>query len=151
MRIACAFDHAGLPLREPLMALLAGDGHEVIDLGTDSPEPVDYPDKALDVARAVLSGSAERGLLACGSGAGVAIAASKVPGIRAACAHDTYTAHQGVEHDDVNVLCLGARVIGPALAEDIVRAFLGGSFSGEDRHRRRLAKVEAIERGEGLR
>ncbi len=147
MRVACAFDHAGLPLREELIALLHQTGHEVIDLGTDSPEPVDYPDKAVEVGRAVLSGAAERGLLACGSGAGVAIAASKMPGIRAACAHDTYTAHQGVEHDDVNVLCLGARVIGPALATDIVRAFLGASFTGEERHQRRLDKVAAIERG----
>lgn len=147
MRVACAFDHAGLPLREELIALLHETGHEVIDLGTDSPEPVDYPDKAVEVGRAVLSGAAERGLLACGSGAGVAIAASKMPGIRAACAHDTYTAHQAVEHDDVNVLCLGSRVIGPALATDIVRAFLGASFTGEERHQRRLDKVAAIERG----
>ncbi|MEJ7717661.1 MAG: ribose 5-phosphate isomerase B [Thermoleophilaceae bacterium] len=147
MRVACAFDHAGLPLREELIALLHETGHEVIDLGTDSSEPVDYPDKAVEVGRAVLSGAAERGLLACGSGAGVAIAASKMPGIRAACAHDTYTAHQAVEHDDVNVLCLGSRVIGPALATDIVRAFLGASFTGEERHQRRLDKVAAIERG----
>ena len=146
MRIACAFDHAGLPLREPLLALLREAGHEAIDLGTDSTEPVDYPDKAVEVGRAVLSGAAERGVLACGSGAGVAIAASKIPGIRAACAHDTYTAHQGVEHDDVNVLCLGARVVGPALAGDVVRAFLGASFTGEERHVRRLDKVAAIER-----
>jgi ribose 5-phosphate isomerase B len=150
VRVACAFDHAGQPLRETVVELLRETGHEVLDLGTDSSVPVDYPDKALDVARAVLSGSADRGILACGSGAGVAIAASKVPGIRAACAHDTYTAHQGVEHDDVNVLCLGARVIGPALAGDIVRAFLAASFSGEERHRRRLGKIEAIERAAGL-
>jgi ribose 5-phosphate isomerase B len=149
MRIACAFDHAGLPLREPLLELLRHAGNEVIDLGTDRADPVDYPDKALEVARAILSGSADRGVLACGSGAGVAIAASKVPGIRAACAHDTYTAHQAVEHDDVNVLCLGARVIGPALASDIVRAFTRAEFTGEERHRRRLGKIEEIERGQG--
>jgi ribose 5-phosphate isomerase B len=148
VRIACAFDHAGLPLRQTLLDLLRDAGHEVIDLGTDRDDPIDYPDKAVEVARAVLSGSAERGVLACGSGAGVAIAASKVPGIRAACAHDTYTAHQAVEHDDVNVLCLGARVIGPALASDIVLAFTRADFTGEERHVRRLGKIEAIERGE---
>ena len=145
MRIACAFDHAGFPLREMVLSTVAGEGHEVVDLGVDSAEPVDYPDTALTVARALRGGEAERGLLVCGSGAGVAIAACKVPGIRAATAHDTYTAHQAVEHDDVNVLCLGARVIGPALAEDIIRAYLGASFSGEERHVRRLSKILAIE------
>jgi len=147
VRIACGFDHAGVPLRGEALAVLADAGHEVLDLGTDSLEPVDYPDVALDVARAVLSGSAERGVLVCGSGAGVAVAASKVPGIRAATCHDTYTAHQAVEHDDVNVLCLGARVVGPELAADILRAFAAAVYSGEERHERRLAKVAAIERG----
>jgi len=148
VRIACAFDHAGVPLRGETLEVLAEAGHDLIDLGTDSTEPVDYPDMALAVARAVLSGSAERGVLVCGSGAGVAVAASKVPGIRAATCHDTYTAHQAVEHDDVNVLCLGARVVGGALAADILRAFTAARYSGEERHRRRLAKVDAIERGE---
>ncbi|MGI8438662.1 MAG: ribose 5-phosphate isomerase B [Thermoleophilaceae bacterium] len=148
MRIACAFDHAGVPLREETLGVLAEAGHEVLDLGTDSTESVDYPDMALAVARAVLSGSAERGVLVCGSGAGVAVAASKVPGIRAATCHDTYTAHQAVEHDDVNVLCLGARVVGADLAADIIRAFVAAEYSGEERHRRRLAKIGAIERGE---
>ncbi len=147
MRIACAFDHAGVPLREVTLGVLAEAGHEVIDLGTDSTEPVDYPDVALAGARAMLSGSADRGVLVCGSGAGVAVAASKVPGIRAATCHDTYTAHQAVEHDDVNVLCLGARVIGSDLAAEILRAFAAARYSGEERHRRRLAKVDAIERG----
>jgi ribose 5-phosphate isomerase B len=147
MRIACGFDHAGVPLRDEALGVLTAAGHEVLDLGTDSLEPVDYPDVALAVARAVLSGSAERGVLVCGSGAGVAVAASKVPGIRAATCHDTYTAHQAVEHDDVNVLCLGARVVGPELAADILRAFAAASYSGEERHQRRLAKITAIERG----
>ncbi len=148
MRIACAFDHAGVPLREEVLATLAETGHEVIDLGTDTLDPVDYPDKAVEAGRAVLSGSAERAVIVCGSGAGVAVAANKMPGIRAACAHDTYTAHQAVEHDDVNVLCLGARVVGAALAADVVRAFVGASFTGEERHLKRLEKVAAIERGE---
>jgi ribose 5-phosphate isomerase B len=146
MRIACAFDHAGFPFRELTLATVRDEGHEAVDLGTDSTAPVDYPDTALDVARALRSGEADRGLLICGSGAGVAIAACKVPGVRAATAHDTYTAHQAVEHDDVNALCLGARVVGPAYAEEIIRAFLRAEFSGEDRHVRRLAKILAIER-----
>jgi len=145
MRIACAFDHAGFPFRELTFAVVASEGHEAVDLGTHSTEPVDYPDTAVDVARALRAGEAERGLLVCGSGAGVAIAACKVPGIRAATAHDTYTAHQAVEHDDVNVLCLGSRVVGPAYAEEILRAFLRATFSGEERHVRRLAKILAIE------
>lgn len=146
MRIACAFDHAGFPLRELILGVVADEGHEILDLGTDSTDPVDYPDTAMDVARALTSGEAERGLLVCGSGAGVAIAACKVPGVRAATAHDTYTAHQAVEHDDINALCLGARVVGPSYAEEIVRAFLRASFSGEERHARRLGKILAIER-----
>ena len=146
MRIACGFDHAGFPLKETILATLDEAGHEPLDLGTDSTKPVDYPDKALAVARAVLDGDADRGVIVCGSGAGVSVAASKVTGIRAATVHDSYTAHQGVEHDDLNVLCLGARVVGPALAGEIVRAFAGAGFTAEERHRRRLAKVEAIER-----
>ena len=145
MRIACAFDHAGFPLKPIVMETLQAAGHEVIDLGTDSTEPVDYPDKARDAADAVLGGRAERAVVVCGSGAGVAVAACKFPGIRACTAHDTYTAHQAVEHDDINVLCLGARVIGPALAAEIIAAFSLAEFSGEERHVRRLRKIEAIE------
>ncbi len=149
MRIACGFDHAGFPLKEVVLATLREAGHEPIDLGTNSTEPVDYPDVALAVCRAVRGGEAERGVVVCGSGAGVAVAAAKVPGIRAATVHDTYTAHQGVEHDDMNVLCMGARVIGSNLAHDILLAYAAASFTGEERHRRRLAKIETIER-EGL-
>jgi ribose 5-phosphate isomerase B len=145
MRIACAFDHAGFPLKPVVMETLRAAGHEVVDLGTDSTDPVDYPDKARDAAGAVLGGDAERAVIVCGSGAGVAVAACKFPGIRACTAHDTYTAHQAVEHDDVNVLCLGARVIGPALAAEIVAAYALAEFTGEERHRRRLAKIAAIE------
>ncbi len=148
MKIACGFDHAGFPLKETVLDVLRDEGHEVIDLGTHSAEPVDYPDVAVDVGEAVRGGAAERGVLVCGSGAGVAVAATKMAGIRAATVTDTYTAHQAVEHDDVNVLCLGARVIGPALAGDILRAFAAASFTGEERHQRRLDKVNAIERKE---
>jgi ribose 5-phosphate isomerase B len=145
MKIACAFDHAGFPLKPIVLETLQAAGHEVIDLGTDSTAPVDYPDKARDAANAVLGGQAARAVVVCGSGAGVAVAACKFPGIRAATAHDTYTAHQSVEHDDVNVLCLGARVVGPALAAEIVAAFSLAEFSGEERHVRRLGKIKAIE------
>ena len=142
MRIAVGFDHAGVPLREPVMEALRADGHEAADLGTCD----DYPDIAVIVCGAVLAGDAERGVLVCGSGAGVAVAACKFKGIRAAVAHDTYTAAQCVSHDDCNIACLGARVVGSAYAADIVRAFAGASFSGEERHRRRLEKVLEIER-----
>ncbi len=137
------------PLRDRLLAVIEEAGHEVLDLGTDSSEPIDYPDKALEVGRAVVSGQAERGILVCGSGAGVSVAASKIKGIRAATIHDTYTAHQGVEHDDVNVLCLGGRVIGVEVAAEIVRAFLAAEVSDEERHVRRRAKVDEIERTGG--
>jgi len=146
MTIACGFDHAGFPLKDDVLTILQEAGHDTLDLGTDSTAPVDYPDVALKVARAVRDGRAERGVLVCGSGAGVAVAATKVPGIRAATIHDTYTAHQAVEHDDVNVLCLGARVIGSALAADILRAYAHARFTGEERHERRLAQVAEIER-----
>jgi len=149
VRIACAFDHAGFPLKPVVLATLQDAGHEPVDLGTHSTDPVDYPDVALWAARAVRSGEAERAVVVCGSGAGVAVAASKVDGIRACTAHDTYTAHQAVEHDDVNVLCLGARVIGPALAAEVLKAYAGARFSGEERHRLRLEKVAAIERDRG--
>jgi ribose 5-phosphate isomerase B len=145
MRIACAFDHAGFPLKQIVLEVVREEGHEAVDLGTNSTDPVDYPDTARSAADAVREGRAERAVVVCGSGAGVAVAACKVPGIRAACTHDTYSAHQCVEHDDVNVLCLGARVIGPALAREVIAAFLGASFTGEERHVRRLNKVNAIE------
>jgi ribose 5-phosphate isomerase B len=149
MRIAVAADHAGFPLKQLAIDTARAAGHSVTDLGTSSADvAVDYPDTARDAASAIRSGEADRAIIVCGSGAGVAIAASKFDGIRAAVAHDTYTAHQAVEHDDVNVLCLGGRVVGSALAEEIMQAFLAASFSGEDRHRRRLAKIEAIEREE---
>lgn len=145
MRLAFSADHAGYHLKQELAAKVAQQGHEVIDLGTHSTAPVDYPDSAEAVARILREGQADRGILVCGSGAGASIAANKFPGIRAAVCHDTYTAHQAVEHDDMNVLCLGSRVIGPALAFDLVRAFVDATFSGEDRHLRRLHKIFDIE------
>jgi ribose 5-phosphate isomerase B len=148
--VACGFDHAGFPLRARLLPLIEELGHEVLDLGTDSTEPIDYPDKALEVGRAIVSGQAERGIIVCGSGAGVSVAACKIRGIRAATIHDTYTAHQGVEHDAVNVLCLGGRVIGEEVAAEIVVAFLGAVISSEERHVRRRAKVDQIERTGGV-
>jgi ribose 5-phosphate isomerase B len=146
MKVACAFDHAGFPLKELVLEVVRERGHEPVDLGTNSTDPVDYPDVARAAADHVREGRAERAVVVCGSGAGVAVAACKVPDIRAACAHDTYTAHQCVEHDDCNVLCLGARVVGPALARDVIVAFLGAAFTGEERHVRRLGKITAIER-----
>jgi ribose 5-phosphate isomerase B len=145
MRIACAFDHAGFPLKPVVLATLEAAGHEPLDLGTFSVDPVDYPDIARLGSEAVLDGRAERAVVVCGSGAGVAVAACKIPGIRATVGHDTYTAHQAVEHDDVNVLCLGARVVGPAYAAEIIAAFSHARFTNEERHVRRLAKVQAIE------
>jgi ribose 5-phosphate isomerase B len=146
MNVACGFDHAGFPLKDRVLEILRDEGHEVIDLGTNSTDPVDYPDCAEKVGDAVREGLAERGVLVCGSGAGVAVAACKMAGIRAVTAHETYTAHQSVEHDNVNVLCFGARVIGPELAADILRAFIRAEFTGEERHVRRLRKIDAIER-----
>jgi ribose 5-phosphate isomerase B len=145
MRIALSADHAGYLLKNELAARLAQQQHDVIDLGTHSAAPVDYPDSARAVAAALLDGQADRGIIVCGSGAGVSIAANKFPGIRAAVCHDTYTAHQAVEHDDMNVLCLGARVVGGALALDLVSAFLGARFSGQERHQRRLDKILEFE------
>ncbi len=149
MRIAVGADHGGFPLKGRIIAFLQESGHEVLDLGTHSTEPVDYPDFARAIAQSVLCGEAERGILICGSGVGACIAANKFPGIRAALCHDTFSARQGVEDDDAQVLCLGARVIGPELAVEVVRAFLGARFSGLERHRRRLAKVLEIEKGAG--
>ena len=146
MRIACAFDHAGFPLKQFVLETLRALGHETVDLGTGSTEPVDYPDVARRAADAVRGGQAERAVVVCGSGAGVAVAACKFPGVRAFVAHDTYTAHQAVEHDDGNVLCLGGRVIGSALAAEVLAAFAAASFTGEERHVRRLGKIAEIER-----
>ena len=145
MRIALSADHAGYHLKQELAAGLVKQGHDVLDLGTHSTDPVDYPDCAEAVAGAVTGGRADRGLIVCGSGAGVSIAVNKFPGIRASVCHDCYTAHQAVEHDDMNVLCLGARVVGGALAAEIVQSFLTATFSGEERHQRRLNKILAIE------
>jgi ribose 5-phosphate isomerase B len=149
MIVACGFDHAGFLLRARLLPLIVAEGHEIVDLGADAPQPIDYPDKALEVGHAVASGRAERGIIVCGSGAGVSVAAGKIRGVRAATIHDTYTAHQAVEHDDVNVLCLGGRVVGVEVAVEIVTAFLRARLSGEERHVRRRAKVQEIERTAG--
>jgi len=146
LRIAIAADHGGFHLKTPLVEFLKKLGHEVIDLGTNSEEPVDYPDFARAVAQEILAKKAERGILICGSGVGACVTANKFPGIRAAICHDTFSAHQGVEDDDLNVLCLGARVVGPELAKDIIRVWISASFSGAERHRRRMAKVLEIER-----
>ncbi len=146
MKLAIGADHAGFPLKEYLIKYLRERGHEPVDVGTDSEQPVDYPDFAAAVAQKVISGEAERGIVVCGSGVGASIAANKIPGIYAALCHDTYSGHQGVEHDNMNVLCLGCRVVGPALAVEIVDAFLGAHFqTNEERHVRRHRKVLAIE------
>jgi ribose 5-phosphate isomerase B len=145
MRTAIGSDHAGFELKVTLAKLLRELGDELIDVGTYNTDPVDYPDFAEAVGKAVLDGRADRGVLICGSGIGASVAANKVRGIRAGLCHDTYSAHQGVEHDDMNVLVLGARVIGPALAAECVRAFAGAKFTREERHVRRLNKVKAIE------
>ena len=146
MRIAVGADHAGFPLNESIIAELESLGHEVIDFGThDGSQPDDYPDFAYKVARAVQREEADRGVIVCGSGVGATVTANKLKGIRACLCHDTYSAHQGVEHDDMNVICLGARIIGSELALEIVKAFVNAHFSGEERHKRRLAKIAAIE------
>jgi ribose 5-phosphate isomerase B len=147
MRIAAAFDHRGVRLREAVLAEIAALGHEVLDLGTDTDAVrIDYPDKAQEIGDAIHSGDAERGVFVCGSGVGASVAASKLRGIRAAICHDTYSAHQGVEHDDMNVLCLGSEVIGAELAAELVRAFLHAEFDGGERYVRRLEKIEKLER-----
>ena len=145
MIVAVAGDHAGFDMKQMLAGALADEGYTILDLGTNSREPVDYPDYARALGQAILSGSAERGILVCGSGVGACIAANKIKGIRAGTCHDTYSGHQGVEHDDMNVLCLGARVIGMAPALEIARAFLAARFSNEERHVRRVAKTRDIE------
>jgi len=146
MRIVIGADHAGFELKRVIGDALRHRDHEVIDVGTNSADPVDYPDYAEAVGRAIVEGRAERGVLICGSGVGASVAANKISGIRAGLCHDTYSAHQGVEHDDVNVLVLGARVIGVALARELVEAFLGATFTAEERHRRRLEKIKALEK-----
>jgi ribose 5-phosphate isomerase B len=145
MRLAIGADHAGFEMKRDIAGYLAQQGHEVTDLGTHTTAAVDYPDIASAVATAIRNGQADRGILICGSGAGASVAACKFPGVRAAVCHDTYTARQAVEHDDLNILCLGSRVIGPALARTLVEAFLTATFSNEERHLRRLGKIEAIE------
>lgn len=150
VRIAIGADHAGFEMKQALAPFLQDLGHEVLDLGTHDTAPVDYPDYAEAVGKAVLDNQAERGILICGSGVGASVAANKLQGIRAGLCHDTYSAHQGVEHDDTNVLVLGSRVIGVELAKDLVRSFLLATFSGAERHRRRLGKILAIERGQQL-
>ena len=132
-------------MKRDLAGAMAQQGHEILDLGTHTTAAVDYPDIAEAVATAIRNGQVDRGVLFCGSGAGVAVAATKFPGIRAAVCHDCYTARQAVEHDDINVLCIGSRVVGMSLARVLVEAFLGASFSAEERHMRRLAKIDAIE------
>ncbi len=150
MKIALASDHAGYPLKAHLVNFLRQYGHEVLDFGVESADvPADYPDAAVAVGSAVLDERAERGIVVCGSGVGACVAANKMAGIYAAICHDTYSAHQGVEHDNMNVLCLGSRIVGTNLAEEVVTAFTGATFSGEERHLRRFGKVQAIERGDG--
>ena len=147
MIVAVGADHAGLPLKDRIVRAIEESGHAVLDCGARALDPADdYPDYARAVGEALLAGRAERGVLVCGSGVGVAVAACKIPTVRAAMAHDTFSARQGVEDDDLNVLALGARVVGPELAAEVVRAFLGARFSGEERHVRRSRKIEAIER-----
>ena len=146
MRVALGMDHGGYPLKEFILEELRKEGHEVVDVGAFNLDPSDdYPDFSRAVGEAILGGQAERGVLVCGSGVGAAVAASKIKGIRASVCHDHYSAHQGVEHDNMNVLCLGARVVGSEMAADLIRAFLEAQFSGEARHARRLKKVEEIE------
>lgn len=146
MKVALGSDHGGFHLKEVMVKFLAGKGYQVLDLGAHTPEPSDYPDFARAVAEAILSNKAEKGILICGSGVGASVAANKFPGIRAAVCHDTFSSHQGVEDDEMNVLCLGERVIGPELAKEIAVSFLSARFSGAERHIRRLNKVKEIEK-----
>ncbi|OFW27794.1 MAG: ribose 5-phosphate isomerase B [Acidobacteria bacterium RIFCSPLOWO2_02_FULL_59_13] len=146
MRIVIGADHAGFDLKKPIVEQIQSAGHTAIDVGTHNHDPVDYPDLSRAVCQAILQGKADLGIIICGSGVGAAVAANKFPGIRAAVSHDTYSARQGREHDDVNVLCLGARVIGPALAEEIIKTWLQATFSGLPRHKRRLDKIAEIEK-----
>ena len=145
MRIAIGADHAGVALKGKLIEVLSRSGHDVVDLGPNGDEAVDYPDYAEAVALAVRRGAVDRGVMICGSGVGANVAVNKVPGVRGAVCHDTYSAHQGVEHDDMNVLVLGARIVGPALAGELVEAFLQARFSGDERHNRRIGKLRRLE------
>jgi RpiB/LacA/LacB family sugar-phosphate isomerase len=147
MRIAVACDHAGYSLKDEIIAAVQQSGHEVIDLGTYGKEPVDYPDYAEKAGKALIQGQADRAIIICGSGVGATIAANKIKGVYACLCHDTYSAHQGVEHDKMNALCLGARIIGGELAKEIVKSFLAASFCAEERHIRRTNKIRAIENG----
>ena len=148
MKILIGADHGGFDLKQALAEMLTASGHEVVDLGAHQYDAADdYPDFALAVARGVAAGSGERGIIVCGSGVGASVAANKVQGVRAAICHDAYSAHQGVEHDDMNVLCLGGRIIGQAVAEEVVEGFVSAKYSGEERHQRRLDKVHAADRG----
>ena len=148
MKVAVAFDHRGVHLRGTVLETLRDEGHEIVDLGTDSDAVrIDYPQKAAEVGAAIKDGQAERGVLVCGSGVGASVAACKIAGIRAAICHDVYSAHQGVEHDDMNVLCLGSEVVGPSLAADLVRTFLAARFDGEARHAARLEMIRRMEEG----
>ena len=151
MKITIGSDHAGFELKKLLIDYLRQSGHQLADVGTDSTAPVDYPDYAEAVARGVLHGGTERGILICGSGVGASVAANKIPGIRAGLCHDSYSAHQGVEHDDMNVLVLGARVIGTELSKDLCITFLNARFTAEERHQRRLKKIDSIEQRYSLR
>jgi ribose 5-phosphate isomerase B len=150
MRVAVAFDHRGVKLRERVLEEVVRAGHEPVDLGTDAPEPlIDYPDKARELGETIRNGGAERGIFVCGSGVGASVAASKITGIRAAICHDSYSAHQGVEHDNMNVLCLGSGVIGADLAGELVHAYLSAKFDGGERYVRRLEKIEEMEKTHG--
>ncbi|MCX6055003.1 MAG: ribose 5-phosphate isomerase B [Chloroflexi bacterium] len=145
MRIAVTCDHAGFLIKDEVVAVIQENGHEILDLGTYDQEPVDYPDFAEKAAKAILQGQADRAVVICGSGVGACIAANKIKGIYACLCHDTYSAHQGVEHDHMNLLCLGGRIIGPELAKEIVKAFLGAVYSNEERHLRRIGKILQLE------
>ncbi len=149
MKVAVACDHAGFPLKELVLETVRNCGHEPLDLGVNNTDPSDYPDQAVKVGQAILSGLAQRGIVLCGSGVGACIAANKLKGIYAGICHDTYSAHQAVEHDDMNLLCLGARIIGPSIARDVVMAFLSarfiGNLPGQERHLRRVSKIKHLE------
>jgi RpiB/LacA/LacB family sugar-phosphate isomerase len=145
MRIVVGCDHAGFPLKQIIIQAVQAAGHEVVDVGTNTPAPIDYPDITLAVGRAILEGRAERGIMLCGSGIGACITANKIHGIYASVCHDTYSAHQGVEHDTMNVLCLGARIIGPEIASELVHSFVQASFQPEERHVRRVGKMHKVE------
>ena len=146
MRVVIGSDHAGFELKQMLVDFVRNLGHEVLDVGTDDAEPVDYPDFAEKVGKAIIGAQAVRGILLCGSGVGASVSANKIPGIRAAICHDCYSAHQGVEHDDMNVLVIGARIVASSLAMDLVRIFLDAEFTNEERHKRRLEKITALEK-----